>query len=430
MKVLWFTNTPSLYMSHSKKDVTGYNGEGWTASAGKAIRKIESIELAVAFFYDGQPFKICQDGILYFPIPTPCHTLRKKIAERIRLLTYNIEKYEKSTWEYYLNKFKSIIDDFKPDIIHVWGSEAQFGLVWKITDIPVILHLQGILNPYFNAYLPANISWREYGNTNMILKKIEKCKWLCGSYREKEIMKGVSAVLGRTGWDRRVSHCMNPEVRYFHVDEILRDAFYMTKQRTLPKKTTIITTISSAPYKGYDMVLKTAEILKNNLKIDFVWKCYGNINPRWVEKFVGIKHEDVNVELYGVVDSQQLQEAEANATLYFHPTYIDNSPNSLCEAQMMSLPTVATYVGGIPSLIDDGTDGFLVPANDPYQAAFHIERLANDKDLNIDMGEKAREKAMKRHDKAKITNQISKVYDLFTRKESEGQICSEPANKE
>lgn len=397
-------------MPQSKNDVTRYNGGGWIESAEKEIRKIDGVELAVAFFYDGQPLKICQDGILYYPIPTPYHNLREKIADRIRLLTHNVEKYEKSTWEYYLNKFKSIIDDFKPDIIHVWGSEAQFGLVWKITDTPVILHLQGILNPYFNAYLPANISWREYGNTNMILRKIEKRKWLCSSYREKEIMKGVSAVLGRTGWDRCVSHCMNPKVRYFHVDEILRDAFYMARERILPKKTTIITTISSAPYKGYDMVLKTAEILKNNLKIDFVWKCYGDIEPRWVETFVGIKHEDVNVELCGVVDSLQLQEAEANATLYCHPSYIDNSPNSLCEAQIMSLPVVATFVGGIPSLIDNGIDGFLVPANDPYQAAYHIERLANDKELNIAMGEKARGKAMKRHDKKEISKQLLAVY--------------------
>ena len=413
MKILWFTNTPSLYMPQSKKNVTRYNGGGWIESAEKEIRKIDGVELAVAFFYDGQPFKICQDGSLYYPIPTPCHTLRKKIADRICLLTYNVENYEKSTWEYYLNKFKRIIDDFKPDIIYVWGSEAQFGLVWKITDIPVILHLQGIINPIFNAYLPANTSWRKYGSTNMLLKKIEKRKWLCSSYREKEIMKGISAVLGRTGWDRLVSHCMNPEVRYFHVDEILRDAFYMARERILPKKTTIITTISSAPYKGYDMVLKTAEILKRDLNMDFVWKCYGDIEPKWIEKFVGISHEEVNVELCGVVDPLQLQEAETNATLYFHPSYIDNSPNSLCEAQMMSLPVVATFVGGIPSLIDNGIDGFFVPANDPYQAAYHIERLANNKDLNIAMGEKAREKAMKRHDKKEISKQLLAVYCSF-----------------
>ena len=186
--------------------------------------------------------------------------------------------------------------------------------------------------------------------------------------------------------------------------------FYNTAKRRAPQKLTVLSTISAAPYKGYDLVLKTARILKEDLNMDYVWKCYGDIEPRWVEKFVGIKHEDVNVELCGVVDSQQLQEAESNATLYFHPSYIDNSPNSLCEAQMMSLPVVATFVGGIPSLVKDGEDGFLIPTNDPYQAACHIEKLANDKELNIAMGEKARGKAMKRHDKKEISKQLLAVY--------------------
>ena len=419
MRILWFTNTPSLYMPQSKNDVTGYNGGGWIASAEKEIRKIDDIELAVAFLYDGQPFKVCQNEGLYYPILNPCNTIIKKIRDKIRLLTISIENYEQSTWGYYLGNYQRIIEDFKPDMIHVWGSEAQFGLVWKITDVPVILHQQGIINQYFNAFLPANMSWSNYGNRGIIAKlkaMIAKRRWESSAYREKEIMRGVRAVLGRTEWDKEVSHCLNPSVKYFHTDEILRDAFYSPTKRRLPEKATIVTTISSAPYKGYDMVLKTAKILKRDLNMDFVWKCYGDIEPKWIEKFVGIKHEDVNVELCGVVDSQQLQEAESNATLYFHPSYIDNSPNSLCEAQMMSLPVVATFVGGIPSLIDNGIDGFLIPANDPYQAACHIEKLANDKELNITMGEKARDKAMKRHEKQEIVKQILAVYYSVLRK--------------
>ena len=413
MKILWFTNTPSLYMPQSMKNVTGYNGGGWIESSEKEIRKIDGVELAVAFFYDGQPLKICQDDSLYYPIPKPNNTLAKKIADKMRLLTKNIESYERSTWDYYLERFKRIIEDFDPDIIHVWGSEAQFGLVWKITDIPVILHLQGIINPYFNAFLPANMSWNCYGNRRIVARVkaiITKRKWEGSAYREREIMRGVRAVLGRTEWDEKLSHCLNPSAKYFHINEMLRDTFYDTSKRRRPQKLTIISTISAAPYKGYDLVLKTAKILKHGLNMDFVWKCYGDIEPKWIEKFVGISHEEVNVELCGVVNSLQLQEAETNASLYFHPSYIDNSPNSLCEAQMMSLPVVATFVGGIPSLIDNGIDGFLVPANDPYQAAYHIERLANDEDLNIAMGEKAREKAMKRHDKKEISKQLLAVY--------------------
>jgi glycosyltransferase involved in cell wall biosynthesis len=96
--------------------------------------------------------------------------------------------------------------------------------------------------------------------------------------------------------------------------------------------------------------------------------------------------------------------------VYFHSSYIDNSPNSLCEAQILGLPVVATYVGGIPSLIAEGETGYLVPANDPYQAAYHILQLYKNPALNRKMGERAKEIAKVRHDKMRIIQQIMNVY--------------------
>ncbi len=54
----------------------------------------------------------------------------------------------------YKEKLKQVVDDFMPDIIHVFGSEQQLGLVSSVTEIPVLLHIQGLLNPIYNALLP------------------------------------------------------------------------------------------------------------------------------------------------------------------------------------------------------------------------------------------------------------------------------------
>ena len=105
------------------------------------------------------------------------------------------------------------------------------------------------------------------------------------------------------------------------------------------------------------------------------------------------------------------KESITNSTVYVHPSYIDNSPNSVCEAQILGVPVIAANVGGLPSIINNGETGFLVPANDPYQMAYLIHLLQKDEILNQRIGENAHLQALKRHDRNTIIKQLLEVYD-------------------
>lgn len=422
MRVLWFANLMAGYKPHGQCRGGGYNGGGWIGAALNEIKKRDDLTLGFCSVMSGEPFKSEQDGVVYYPIPKPLGSALAKLLEKLRYIAgFSVYEYERRSWVYYTDYYKRVIDDFQPDIIHVWGSEHHYGLVYQVTEKPVILHIQGILNPYLNAFLPPFVSWREYRalSVNMkdwIMKLAYKRIWECNVYREQQIIKGIKYHLGRTAWDECVTYVMNPVARYFHVDEILRDIFYKSGERQIPDRLVIITTISSPLYKGYDLVLKTAKLLKYNLYLDFDWRCYGNIDPITVERQIEIRHDDVNVRLMGVASAEELKTVELGATLYFHSSYIDNSPNSLCEAQILGLPVVSTNVGGIPSLVDDGVDGFLVPANDPYQAAYTVQMLFKDKSMNIEMGKKAKRKAQERHRSERVVEQIMDIYDKVLHK--------------
>lgn len=409
MRVLWFTNTPSCYQAQQ----SGYNGGGWITSAEMAVRQRDDIQLAVSFMLDGQPFKVEQNGTTYYPIAA-VETKREKIVRR---LVCDSEKRQRMLWPRYIAAFMKIIDDFKPDIIQVFGSEEFFGLVAAHTDVPVVLHIQGILNPYLNAFLPPAMSWHDYERSLPLKTRLKelitgstRSHWQVSCYREREILRHVKYYMGRTDWDRRVTSIMSPRSQYFYCSEILRDIFYTSTDRRIPDRLTIVTTISSPPYKGIDTVLKTAAMLKHHLQLDFEWKVFGNIDPTAAERRYGIRCNDVNVRLMGVASARELLDHEQTATLYVHTSYIDNSPNSLCEAQMAGLPCISANVGGVSSLIDDGRTGFLVPANDPYQLAYLINRLHTDRELNAGIGRQAREAARKRHDKDAIIDSIIHTY--------------------
>lgn len=68
----------------------------------------------------------------------------------------------------------------------------------------------------------------------------------------------------------------------------------------------------------------------------------------------------------------------AEATLSVLPSYSEGIPNSLLESMAAGLPVVATRVGGIPELVRDGEDGYLVPPRAPRLLAERIDKLLTD----------------------------------------------------
>ena len=179
MRILWFTNTPSNYIGN-----LAYNGGGWISSLETEMKNAEDMSLAVSFLLDGQPFKVSREGVAYYPI-----SCKETLGYRIHLhsLFNTLDKIDSKI----VDKCLKVIDDFNPDIIHVFGSEGPFGLIAKHTTKPIILHIQGILQPIFNAFLPPMMSWNDYYlsdfNPLHYIKRLSQIKrWKHNCIRERE----------------------------------------------------------------------------------------------------------------------------------------------------------------------------------------------------------------------------------------------------
>ena len=412
MRVLWIGGSGLYVPSHASQG--GYNGGGWVASVQKEIMKCENITLGISFCQDGEPEKVMQDGVVYYPIPHHTKSKKDKILDLFKL---NDATRDEVLWPYYEHKFKEVIEDFKPDVIHIFGSELYHGLAARVAgNIPMVLHIQGLLSLYIYILLPPGFSRREYiMSGNGLQGKFHHLQYLAywkrSVYREKAILNAVPYVIGRTDWDRQAMAVLNPKAKYYYGGEILRDVFYEARERQIPNVPTITTTISFPTYKGYDVILKVANILKNELHLNFQWNVYGNIDPDFMEKYIGLSHQDLNVNLCGVASAETLRDALLSSTMYFHSSYIENSPNSVGEAQMVGVPVVASRVGGTDSMVEHGKTGFLYPVTDPYMAAYYIKRLIVNEEENMAIGKKAKEIALVRHDKRQIVKELLDVYE-------------------
>ncbi len=146
------------------------------------------------------------------------------------------------------------------------------------------------------------------------------------------------------------------------------------------------------------------------MNLDFEWNVFGDVGLNIAKRLSKVTLEEVNVYIKGIASSDVIMCALLHSTAYIHTSYIDNSPNALCEAQVLGCTCISTNVGGISSLIEHGRTGFLVPVNDPYSMAHYIITVSRDSNLNSQIGMNARNEALKRHNKEKNTKCVMEIY--------------------
>jgi starch synthase len=119
--------------------------------------------------------------------------------------------------------------------------------------------------------------------------------------------------------------------------------------------------------------------------------------------FIGRVSDDVKdrvatmssfVHFLGVRPREELVSWYQRASVFVAPSRWDNSPNTIYEAMACGTPVVASRVGGIPELVDDGRTGLLVLPGDPKALADAINTLLCDSAKRRQMEIAAREKAV------------------------------------
>lgn len=98
------------------------------------------------------------------------------------------------------------------------------------------------------------------------------------------------------------------------------------------------------------------------------------------------------------------------ADLAFYTSESESFCLSILEAMFFGCPSVATAVGGIPEVVQDGVDGLLVPFGDAEKLAAAIEKLIRDRQLRQTLGDAARANAAQRFSANAI---IPRYEDLY-----------------
>jgi glycosyltransferase involved in cell wall biosynthesis len=422
MRVLWFTTTPShgaIFLNH--QDI----GCSWIESLESSLTKRDNIELGIAFLWSGkniQPYKI--DKTRYYPLPRK--TVRGKLKKFYSRWSHKIATKEN------VPEYVKVVREFAPDIIHIFGTENDYGMMIPEINVPCIIHIQGSL-------IMCDHKWYSGLTKSEVFLYSKKWQLLKGhglfhSYftfkkaadRERTIFKNARHFAGRTDWDRRLTATLSPTANYFHCDEMMRPTFYLRQwfRQSSQKQYTIISVIRNVIYKGLETVYECKKMLGDLFPgMNIVWKIGGINEQDEIAYLVRRKYADAwerqGIQLLGALQESELVNEMLNADVFVHPSHIENSSNGLCEAMLLGMPAIATYAGGTPSLLADKKEGILVQDGDPYALTGAIAELIREGDYANSLGANARKRAIARHDPERIVNDVMNIYSSVISKKSQ-----------
>jgi len=415
MNILWCVNIalPEASLLMNEKP-TPFGG--WFVSASECLSNINKIRLSIAFPKKGlRDIQVLQGKkINYYAFP------------KIREKDIKVNKCN--------NYLKKILDEIKPDIVHIFGTEYLHTLAMVNTalneNVRIVISIQGLVSVssrHSMAGLPTRIqnkfTLRDFIRQDNL--KQHRNKRIKYSKYEIEALQKVKHVIGRTTWDKACSLLINPNLQYHHCNEILRKVFYSHMWHIDQcESCSIFISQGNRPLKGLHYMLEAMQLilkefpktklyigghnitksdtLKEKLKIS----SYG----KYIKELIRRYNLEKSIVFTGILDEKQMCEQYLKSHVFVCPSSIENSPNSLGEAMILGVPCVASDVGGIADLLKHREEGFVYQADAPYMLAHYVcEIFENDK-LALQFSKKAREHAMKTHDREKNTNRMIDIY--------------------
>lgn len=163
------------------------------------------------------------------------------------------------------------------------------------------------------------------------------------------------------------------------------------------------------PEKGTEILLDAAQRLRERhpgLRLIFAGR-HGEARLRASIARLGLGDR---VEVAGWLDRRGVRALLHRATLLALPSQSEGMPMALLEAMASGTPIVASDVGGIPEILQDGRDARLVPPGDAEALAAAIDRLLADPEARACLAARARERVA-RHDVRGVIARLREIWE-------------------
>jgi len=362
----------------------------WISSLKKGFLNYKDIELHIISpnYYINRNINFKYNGInyhfykLYIILP-------KKIYSFLRI-NYLTEFW---LYKYYISK---IIENIKPDIIHLFGtenSEYSAGILPLVNKYPIFVTIQGFRNK-----VPDN---------NYINKQRKII--------ENKILQNVTNFGIRTNYMKEYILLYNKNAKfYWHIIPFPKPVLTQFGQDLENTKYDVVFWGRVVPDKGIEDLIYALSFCQKE-KNDISLLICGPIENKYLNKLKNIitnLNLIHNIYFTGWIDSrEELFNLVAQAKICVLPTHYDNLPGTVLESMYLGIPVIVNNVDGMDILNRERESVILVDKGNIQMLADNIISLLSDKECRKKLSENGRITATPYFDNNNAAAQLIKIYN-------------------
>jgi glycosyltransferase involved in cell wall biosynthesis len=407
-RVLWFTNVPLAGARDAFGLRAGHSGS-WMEALAQLLSRVEGVDLHVAASGQGPARSVRVGEITHHSLPLgssrfsiePSKAVLGPVAELLRAL--------------------------RPDIVHVHGTESVHGAIALSVfgAERTLISIQGLLSKVVSRYYGGLALSSILGMTRpaeIVLGSglIEgKRRMQAAAEREVRTLRRGRHVAGRTLWDRGFLRAVNPKAEYHECHEAMRPEIFAGRwvEGSFVPHSIFVTNVGY-PLKGFHVLIDAVRILLRSFPSVQIRYCGSDIEKakqlsgysHYLSRQIASAGLSRHVVPLGVLGAVEIARELERCNVFVLPSFAENSPNSLCEAMVIGTPSVASFVGGVGSLVEDRRSAILVPPGEPEALAEAIRSVFESAELRRALSTGSRTVALARHDPDAVRDAYLRAY--------------------
>ncbi|MGD1207418.1 glycosyltransferase family 4 protein [Mycobacterium seoulense] len=301
-------------------------------------------------------------------------------------------------------RLAAVIRSINPDVVHGQGQDRH-ALGALASRAPAVITPHGVL--FIESRLLQKNRWDVLG----ALKKRAVAAMEREVFRRARDMIIISPYLAQVYGSMLTARCR-------FIENPIQDDFFRIQRAPEAGRALFVGTL--VPRKGVHHLVRAIGEVVNDRVHDEPWRSHlqfriagpvadpgSELEVRRAIAECGLQGR---VRLLGPISHEELLDEYARAQVLLMGSREETTPQAVAQAMACGLPVIASRVGGIPDMVEDGRTALLFPYGDVAACAEHIRRMLDDDALRARIERTVRVEAQQRFDPKSVAAQTVCVY--------------------